>query len=193
MEHLADIALNGAIDKQGILTRIEIITNLGMSGKIPFKTSLNERLKFFHPEKQHIRELVELLKNTVTPSILKNKNFFQKERNNIYIVSGGFFEYIWPVMEDFCLKKSHVLANRFGFDGRDMVSLNKVEMVRPLNLKGKTLVLGDGYTDFEIKKSGLAQYFFAFTGNVKRKGIVDKADYVVDDFDEFVKIVTTKL
>jgi D-3-phosphoglycerate dehydrogenase len=188
LEHLADISLNGAKDKRYILNQIKEITDLGMSGKIPFKTSLQERLNFFRPKKQHIKELISLLKKSITPSVLKNKDFFKIHRNNIYIISGGFIDYIFPVVRDFEIKKSHVFGNKFDFKRQKVTIHNKVNLVRSLRLDGQVFVIGDGYTDWEIKKSGLAQKFFAFTENITREEIVQKADYVVHNFDEFLRV-----
>ena len=38
-------------------------------------------------------------------------------------------------------------------------------------------MVGDGITDWEIKKLGDQVTFFAYTENVSRKNVVDKADF----------------
>ena len=47
-------------------------------------------------------------------------------------------------------------------------------------------VIGDGYTDYEIKHSGLANKFYAFTENVERETITSKADHITPSLDEFL-------
>ncbi len=47
-------------------------------------------------------------------------------------------------------------------------------------------MIGDGYTDYEIKHSGLANKFYAFTENVERENVMDKADHVAPSLDEFL-------
>ncbi len=47
-------------------------------------------------------------------------------------------------------------------------------------------MIGDGYTDFEIKDAGLANKFYAFTENVGRENIIEKADHVAPSLDEFL-------
>ena len=47
-------------------------------------------------------------------------------------------------------------------------------------------MIGDGYTDYEIKHSGLANKFYAFTENVERENIVSKADHITPSLDEFL-------
>jgi D-3-phosphoglycerate dehydrogenase len=57
-----------------------------------------------------------------------------------------------------------------------------------LNLHGDVYVIGDGYTDYEIKEAGYANKFYAFTENVERERVVDKADHVTPSLDEFLFI-----
>ncbi|HRI79618.1 MAG TPA: phosphoglycerate dehydrogenase, partial [Cyclobacteriaceae bacterium] len=47
-------------------------------------------------------------------------------------------------------------------------------------------VIGDGYTDYEIKHSGLANKFYAFTENVERESVSSKADHIAPSLDEFL-------
>jgi D-3-phosphoglycerate dehydrogenase len=47
-------------------------------------------------------------------------------------------------------------------------------------------MIGDGYTDYEVKESGQANQFYLFTENVKRSELIDKADHVIHSLDEFL-------
>ncbi len=47
-------------------------------------------------------------------------------------------------------------------------------------------MIGDGYTDYEIKAAGLANKFYAFTENVERDQVTEKADHITPSFDEFL-------
>ena len=108
-------------------------------------------------------------------------------------------EIIVPVARKFGLSEKNVFANEFvfgrdgeitGFDERNMLSREngKAEMLKSLNLKGDIYVIGDGYTDYQLRGQGLVTKFFAFTENVEREIITQKADYVVPTFDEFLYI-----
>jgi D-3-phosphoglycerate dehydrogenase / 2-oxoglutarate reductase len=61
-----------------------------------------------------------------------------------------------------------------------------VELLKKLNLPGDIYVIGDGYTDYEIKHAGLANKFFAFTENVERENVKNKADHIAPSLDEFL-------
>lgn len=204
LEKLAGIALNDRADKQAVLDKIANITRLGMDGRIAFDESLEERLKLIRIRKSHILELIDVLKKNVTGSIKENAGFFRNQKNRAYIVSGGFVDFIWPVARDYGFKRSHILANNFifgdggevrGFDHSNPLSKagGKALTAKKMNLKGKTYVVGDGYTDYEIKKSGIRCVFVAFTENIKRKPVMECADFVVDDFNQFLYIVNNNL
>jgi len=194
---LADISLKDHPDLPKIKKQIEEITNLGMTGDISFRESLEKRLALLAPEKKHIPALVELLKSKVSESFKRNKDFFTTHADHIYIISNGFREFIAPVVTEFGIKPENILANEFrfdeqgkviGFDAENPLSANngKVEQLKRLNLPGDVYVIGDGYTDYEIKNSGLANKFYAFTENIERENIMDKADHIAPSLDEFL-------
>ncbi|MEK9176368.1 MAG: phosphoglycerate dehydrogenase [Patescibacteria group bacterium] len=195
LDVLAEISLVDNPDRENILLQIKGITQLGMEGKLKFDESLKKRLELFKTDKSSIQRLIPFLKKSISPSVVRNKEFFKKHSKQIYIISGGFKDYIVPVVEAYGIEKDHVLANDFKFDSKEKVtgfnSRNllsqkggKIMAVKSLKLKGEVLVVGDGYTDYEIRKSGAASKFYAFTENVKRGSVINLADYVANTFDE---------
>lgn len=200
LEEIAKISLRNNPKKEIILQEIVSICNAGMEGTISFDESLSRRLSLLKINRKDLPQVVEILKNNITPSIIKNIEFFLKNKEQIYVISGAFKECILPITSQFGIPESHVLANSFILDkdsniiGADPAnpltySQGKVKIVQLLNLKGKIIVLGDGYTDYEIKKEGVADIFVAFTENVKRENVISKADYAVENFDQFLKTV----
>ncbi len=194
---LADISLDGHPEKESIKKQIVDITNQGMEGKLSLRESLQKRLDLLSPEKKHIHALISHLKGLVSESFKRNKDFFSSHSDNIYIISNGFKEFIEPVVTEFGIKSQNVLANEFvvdqngkiiGFDKTNPLSANKgkVEQLKKLNLPGDVYVIGDGYTDYEIKGSGLANKFYAFTENVEREIVTSKADHITPSLDEFL-------
>lgn len=197
LEELAVLSLKNNPEKEKIIKQIKELTNQGMEGRIPFDKSLDMRLKLIQAHKSLFKLLVKSLKKKISTSVLRNKKFFKKFKDNIYIISGGFFEFIYPVVSEFGIEKEHVLANRFiynkkgmiiGFDKSNLLAQKggKVKAVRALDLKGEIHIVGDGYTDFEIKQMGIAKQFTAFTENVIREPVIEKADHIAPNFDEFL-------
>ena len=65
----------------------------------------------------------------------------------------------------------------------------KTKLVKSLQLSGNIDVIGDGFTDYEIKKSGYATRFFAFTENINRINVSELADGVLESFDDYINII----
>ena len=200
LDKLAEIALKGRPDHFKITKKISEITKKGMNGEITFPVSLRQRLRQFKPNREHIDLLIKVLKKNITPSVKRNKEFFRKYKDRIYIISGGFKEYIYPVFKSFGISESHILANEFTYDNKDFITGfkadnllsqtgGKVKQIRALNLSGEIYVIGDGFSDFELKKSGDANKFFVFCENVAREKVINSADYVLPNFDEFLYLL----
>ncbi len=198
-EELAAISLKNNREKDKIMVEIERLTKLGMEGKIPFDESIKKRIHLLNANRTHLDLLIKRLKRKVSTSIKRNKEFFKKYSEEIYIVSGGFKEFIIPIVEQFNIADKNIFANTFIFDdddniiGLDMTNIlaqqnGKVELLKSLQLNGDIYVIGDGYTDYQIKEAGLSNKFYLFTENVQRDSIFDKAVHVTPSFDEFLYI-----
>ena len=197
LEELALISLKNHPEREKILNEIKQIRNSGLEGKIPFSKSLIKRIELFQANRNHLEQLVKRLKKKISISVARNKEFFKKFSENIYVITEGFKEFTIPVLKQFFILKKNIFANTFkfdeqgniiGFDEENILShdYGKIEQLRQLNLDGDVYVIGDGYTDYQIKKAGFANKIFAFTENIKRKSIMEKADYVTPSLDEFL-------
>ncbi|PKD16613.1 3-phosphoglycerate dehydrogenase [Salegentibacter salinarum] len=197
LDVLGEISLANDPDKQKNLDEVEALTDQGMKGEISFRESLVERIRLLKANKSDLPKLVENLSERVSSSFVRNREFFNDYHENIYIVSNGFKEFIVPIVEPYGVKPENVFANTFefdeegeivGFDKENVLSSNngKVEQLKRLKLKGDVYVIGDGYTDYEIKAAGLANKFYAFTENVERANILEKADHITPSLDEFL-------
>ncbi|MBI6120190.1 phosphoglycerate dehydrogenase [Salegentibacter maritimus] len=197
LDVLGEISLANDPDKNKNLAEVEALTDKGMKGEMSFRESLVERLRLLKANKSHLPDLVENLKERVSSSFVRNREFFNDYHENIYILSNGFKEFIVPIVAPYGVKPENVFANTFeydeqgniiSFDHNNVLSSNngKVEQLKKLNLKGDVYVIGDGYTDYEIKAAGLANKFYAFTENVERANILEKADHITPSLDEFL-------
>lgn len=197
LDELAHIALADRADGGFRLSKLQELTNLGMAGKIPFDESLRRRLDLFSANRSHITLLIDKLMLAITESALRHKDWFAENADNIYIVSGGFKDYIVPVAAKLGIKASHIFANQFVYDddgsilGYDRKSLlsqpqGKVTQVKALNLNHPVIMVGDGYTDYEVRKAGQADEFWAYTQYAMRPAASENADRVLASFDEVV-------
>ena len=199
LEELAEIVLKDAPNRVEIVDKIKAITNLGMDGKISFNESLSGRLDLLKVNRDHLDKLVRRLKRKVSTSFSRNKEFFKKYKGRVYIISNGFKDFIDPIVAPYGIDADHVLANTFVFDEEGWVtgfdqenplahSKGKSKRLKALNLDGEIMVIGDAYTDFEMVEAGIAHKFYAFTENVFRESIIDKADHITPSFDEFLYV-----
>ena len=183
-----------------LVEKINKITSDGMDGKLSFTQSLSNRIELLNTNKDHIEETINKIRGKVSDSFKNNDDFFKINKEYIYIVSSGFHEIIDPIAEEFGIIKNHIYANNFifdnegivtGYDDKNALSMDKgkVEIIKNLKLNGTVHVLGDGYTDYEIKKEGFADYFYLFTENIKRESLINNADFLVKSLDQFIKII----
>ncbi|NJW51529.1 phosphoglycerate dehydrogenase [Salinimicrobium oceani] len=197
LDILGEISLEGHKEKEERLQKLVELTNSGMAGDLSFRESLEQRLALLNAEEKHLPHLVNRLKSKVSTSFIRNREFFEENHENIYIISNGFKEFIVPIVKEFGIKEENVFANTFrpdengsltAFDTENVLSSNngKVEMLKSLDLQGDVYVIGDGYTDYEIKAAGLANKFYAFTENVERGNVLEKADHITPSLDEFL-------
>ena len=199
VESLDELSKISNGEDETINNKISEITNLGMEGKISFSDSLRKRIELIKCNKEDIVKTVEILEKKVSDSFKNNISFLKNNAENILIVSSGFHELIEPIVIKYGIKKENIFANKFLYDNNKVIgydkknplskSQGKVNILKELKLKGEVHVIGDGYTDYEIKKEGLANYFYLFIENIKRESVVKSADYLLKSLDQFIKII----
>ena len=197
LDQLAVISLKGNPAGDKIAAEIKHLTDLGMNGEISYSEALQKRIALLKANKRHIDTLIEFLSENITDSFERNKPFLQTYADNIIVISGGFKEFIDPIISQLGLKTENVYANTFTFDANGDItgvdetnplakSGGKIKLLESLELDGHVSVIGDGYTDYELKKSGEADRFYAFIENVKRDNVIPGADFVIKSLDEFL-------
>jgi D-3-phosphoglycerate dehydrogenase len=197
LDELAKISLCNHPERDDRVQKIKDLTDQGMDGKLPVGESLTRRLELLDANRDHLKTLVHKLQKEVSESFKRNQEFIERNRENIYIISNGFTDFIEPVVTPLGILPQHIFANTFlydeagnivGFDKGNTLAGNngKVEQLRKLELEGDVYVIGDGYTDYEIKAAGMANKFYAFTENVRRDKVIEKADHETPNLDEFL-------
>ena len=195
LDILGEIALADHPEKEGRLLRIKEITDLGMAGEMSLRESLLERIQLLDANQSHLDELIKRLSKLVSKSIERNRTFFNENAENTFIISNGFKEFIVPVVTQFGIKANHVFANEMVFDDKgniidldrsNVLSSNggKVKQIEALKLKGQINMIGDGYTDYEVRQAGMANSFYAYTENIEREMVKKNADHIAPSFDE---------
>ena len=194
LELLSEISLKNPNDRKKIVD----ITNQAMNGTIEFSDALIRRIALLKAKKHHIEKVINKINCTITKSFIKNKMFFKKNNLNCYIISGGFLEIISPILEPFHINKKNIFANNFIYDGDD--NIISIDIKNPLaqdkgkvniakNIHGRNIIIGDGYTDYEIKKFGYAEKFIQFSENINRSVLNPLADHIAYSFDDVINYI----
>src|SRR6201992_2094699 len=121
LDELARISLRKNPNREEIYKQIEDYTNAAMEGRLSFTESLASRVKLVQANRDHLKQLITHLKKKISTSFSRNSNFFRQHQDTVYIVSGGFKEFITPVVMDYFIKKENIYANSLIFDEHDNI------------------------------------------------------------------------
>ena len=197
LDILADIALAGVPDAAAIRAEVEALTDRAMAGELPFGEALRRRLALLSLTRTHVAELASRILDEGTPSVRRNLRFFRENAGRIVILSGGFREIIAPLAAHLHVPAERVLCNDLIYDADGRVvgvdeanplsqAGGKPTVIRTLKLPGPVVMIGDGWTDAEVKLEGVADRFHAFTEIVRRDRVVAAADTEAPSMDEFL-------
>lgn len=199
LDVLSGVALRGRADREEILADVKRITELGMEGRISFPESLSRRMALIAISKGAVAEVAVRIVSRITPSFLAQSHFFRSNRDRIYVISGGFDEIIFPVVDALGIDRTHVLANAFVYDEDGIARVDenrplahaegKIRAVEEADLLRPRVIIGDGWTDYEIREKGAADAFIAYTENAKRDTVIARADAVASSFDDVLKLL----
>jgi len=192
---LASIVLVDNPDRETVVAEIERITQLGMNNSISFEDSLTQRLQLMRPHKNHILQVTEALRRELSPSLKSRQEFIRSHQDQFFVVSGGFDEIIVPIISDIGFLPDHVFANTFVFDEEGFVtgcdtenplsrSGGKVELINSLGLVGQKIMIGDGYSDYEVFLRGAADQIIISTEFVPPRDFVNGTVPKARNFDE---------
>ena len=195
LDELALLCLQNHPQAEDIKFSIHNLTQQAMNGKLDFETALQQRIALLPLHREHIDTCIDILRNKISTSFLRERDFFAQEAYRIYVVSGGFREIIIPIVEAIGLKASHVYANEFCVDADGKVvgvnsslllskAQGKVKQIKALSLESPIIMIGDGYTDYEVKKEGVADVFCLYSEHVERANLLAFADYNLKDIEK---------
>jgi D-3-phosphoglycerate dehydrogenase len=197
LEALADLALDGADDGAAIRDEVGRLTDAAMAGEIGFGEALRRRLALLPLHRRHVEALAARVADELVPSVQRNLAFFRQHADRIVIVSGGFREIVAPVAARLGVAADRVLANDLVYDADGRVT--GVDPANPLAEAGgkaraidalapsrPLVMVGDGWTDAEVRQAGAADRFYAFTEVVRRRPVIGAADAEVASIDELL-------
>jgi D-3-phosphoglycerate dehydrogenase len=195
LEDLAAIALQDCADREERIHAVAEITNQAMAGLLKFDEALAKRIPLLQAHREHLATLLTVLAQKITPSLHAQCDFIRSNADRIYVVSGGFKEFIQPIVTPLGFRAENIFANEFVFDdagniiGADTTNFlsqedGKTKLLRHLNLARPRVIIGDGFSDYQLKASGEAEEFFVLTENVQRENVIARADRILPTFHD---------
>lgn len=181
-----------------LLSRIEAITAMGMSGEIGFAESLSRRLALAAPTLSQVTEFGQTAAQYLTTGMADLIANLLDKNVDVRVVSGGLVEAIVPLAATLGILPERVHAVRLtwqptgefgGIDLNDPFSHNKLDGFQKIahRLPKPIVVIGDGMTDFQLASSGLANHFIAYCEHVQRQAVIQAAETTVGSVEELRK------
>ena len=174
------------------------LTARAMEGLIPIEAVYRERMGVVKPTLLEIQELSAVYIDRVAAGARETLAEFREHDVELALVSGGLREAILPLAKELGVREErvHAVSIFFGRDGEyagfdersPMTRQNgKRATVKEMDLRGPVLAVGDGMTDCEIRP--VVDGFAAFTGFTRRDPVIERADYVIENFDQLRALV----
>ena len=174
------------------------LTERAMAGEIPIEAVYGERMRIVKPTLPEVQQLGRVYIERMATHAAETIAELRANDVEVIMVSGGLREAILPLARELGVEEKNVHAVSVFFDqdgayaGFDDASLltrqsGKRTIVGQMELKGPILAVGDGMTDCEIK--AVVQGFAAFIGFTRREAVIERADYVVENFDQLRDLI----
>jgi len=185
----------------GVGDRVREMTSNAMGGNVTFRKALQDRLNIIRPSQTQIRDFAERLP-TLTPGIKDLVDLLHSRLIPVYLISGGFHEFIDPVADRLHISRDNVFANRlfFSYDG-NYAAFDTNELTSESGGKGRVIrrlkdshgfkqlvMIGDGATDLEACPP--ADAFIGFGGNQVRPKVKEYASWFVTDFKDLIREIS---
>jgi phosphoserine phosphatase len=174
------------------------LTERAMEGKLPIERIYAERMNAVKPAKAEIERLGEVYIERMAPGARETLIELRAGGIEVVMVSGGLREAILPLARALGVDERRVHAvsvffdekgNYAGFEEDSLLTRQngKRATVRDMDLRGPILAVGDGMTDCEIKP--VVDSFAVFTGFTRREQVVERADFVIENFDQLRELI----
>lgn len=176
------------------------LTERAMNGEIPIEAVYGERMRAVSPDRAEIQELGRIYIDRMADGARELFAELHERGIETVLVSGGLREAIVPLASELGVDPAqvHAVSIYFEADGSyagfeessPMTRQNgKRFVVGTMGLEAPVLAVGDGMTDSEMRS--VVDGFAAFTGFTNRAPVVERADFVIENFDQLRTLILT--
>jgi HAD superfamily phosphoserine phosphatase-like hydrolase len=185
-ESLEVILQDALKDRPADKAAFEALTRQGMEGQLGFHASLTQRLALAKPTQAMLIDFMVDGMQYVTKGMAELIQKLQAGGDAVWIISGGFYDVILPLGLKLGIPESHIHAVQARWnDNGDFAGLVKGDAFAQSKLagakalastwQGKTVMVGDGMTDYALYEAGLVDDFVAYTEHVSRPSVLATA------------------
>lgn len=178
--------------------RVLALTNDAMEGRVPLDAVYEQRLAIIQPTRDELAELSGAYIASAMPGVREAVAAWQDAGVRVVLVSGGLRDALLALGAWLGIDASDVRAVEVEYDAAGLVSGveaqsllsrrgGKPTVVAAMDLPRPTLAVGDGATDAEL--ISVVDRFIAFTGVVRRDGVVALAATEVASFAALTPLV----
>lgn len=177
---------------------VAALTAKAMGGSVKFEEALASRLSLIDPTTDLLERFLKEHEFVFTEGVVEFMTLLRARGAELFLVSGGFTQMIFPLADVLSIPRSNVFANTILFDeatgrytGFDETAPTSRDGGKPAVVKslkerfGSTspiVMIGDGATDMQARPP--ADAFIGYGGVVERVPVKAGADLFLKSFNE---------
>ena len=174
-------------EREELKTQLEKITNQGMNGEIDLKTSIEKRINLIALQKEDIINFQNQVTNFITPGIPDIIKLLQKNKCDIYFISGGLLDCLLPIAKKLNIPEKNCFGNTYEIKNNQIILNEKnplmrsdgkskvIKDIKQLSPTNKIIIVGDGISDLIPFEQGIADEFIGFGINKVRPTVRKRA------------------
>lgn len=175
---------------RGVGDQVALLTRKAMAGRVSFRDALHDRLELIQITEKALFDFVRENPPQLSPGVGELVRTLRAHDKDVFLVSGGFFPMIVPVADLLEIPHDHIYATTLLFEHGEYVGFDTCSKSDVLkNLERPIVMIGDGVTDLETKRTESADLFIGYGGVVTRPEVRDHADWFVTDFAELNSVL----
>jgi phosphoserine phosphatase len=192
----------------GVMKEIAELTHKAMNGNVKFQDAMADRLQLMADSGMTKKGLDKCVERECrfpawSRGVREVVKMFHKQGTDVYLVSGGFKNMLYPLALELHIPQDKVYANEVLFDGDGnyagfdrsnptAASGGKPRVLKMMKRKHgyKTMIMfGDGATDMDARTQGPAAAFIGYGGVTVRPKIKAGADWFITSFEEILDVL----
>lgn len=179
---------------RNVYDQVAGLTRSAMNGEIGFDEVFAKRLDIINPRRNDLTEVGRQYVQNITAFAPQIIALLREAGTDVWLVSGGFDEAIYPLAAALGIDGDHVFANHLYFDEQGAYlnydrdnplagNQGKRAVIAALKkegkLDGKVAIIGDGMAEMETHD--IVDVRIGYGGHVLRENVRANADVYVDD------------